>query len=149
MNRYQIALNKEPEEAKKDNLIKTFGFGDVDEIVIDRVPKSHLHDLFWPNEEPNRIGILYKDPLSVFISSNVHYYVKGKYYFLCKSDWSGVDPSNGYRAPCCTASLKPDMENILGKSMIRAACAIIHYVNFERGLYSIKPWVFGKRVLNM
>ncbi len=134
MNRYQIALGKDPEQARKENQIKTFGFGDDFAVIKGVIPKSHLRDLFHlqPSDGEKRIGFLYRDPLQMFKGAWIHYNTVGRYYFRCLNN-SKVRTI----APGCCSDIK-----MFSKRAFRMACVIIVYGVPDTN-YEVMPWVFG------
>jgi len=129
MDRYRIALNKKLIELKGAG-VESFGF-DSDPMPVS---KKFLPFRLSPGEE-RRIGIVYSDPMHIFVGANTHYY--NRRMFLCKS--RTPDQPGGHREICCSRPV-----------IRRLACPIIVYRPTESGGagFEVRAWVFGNSVFN-
>jgi len=124
MNRYEILLNKKPDEKEKEELVYTFGFDNNNISIL------HPHEFFRINiGETKTIALIGTDSEKLFICTLVHYDLKKRFYFLCQNDI------------CC------EIPNRWPKSL-RINCLVCDFQNYikDSKKFRILPWNFGLKV---
>lgn len=125
MDRYDFLLGRKPENIPIEKSLDYFSFENDNIDPIIRAP------FYRPSSDRfERIGIVFNDPNKVFVSSYVHYDIKGKIFIKCKKDI------------CCNAPHR------WPKRALKIACVIIKYGEgfITDGNHQMYIWSMGKKV---